>query len=94
MKLLKVEKSNRSGKKWVAIFDNNGRLKKTHFGSSGMNDFTLTGDTKARDRYWTRHHKDLATNDPTRAGFLSLFLLWNKPTLEEAIKDYRIRFDL
>ena len=25
-----------------------------------------------------RHKKDLDTNDPTRAGFLSYYILWNK----------------
>ena len=30
-------------------------------------------------------------NDYTRAGYLSLFLLWNKPTLKESIKDFNRR---
>ena len=94
MKLLRVEKSNRAGKKWKAIFDNDGRSKTTHFGAANMNDFTLTGDLKARDRYWSRHQKDLRTGDPTRAGFLSLYLLWNKATLEASIKDYKKRFGM
>ena len=94
MKLIRVVQSDRTGKKWKAIFDNNGRSKTTHFGSAGMNDYTLTGDDKARDRYWTRHQKDLKTNDPTRAGYLSLYLLWNKPTLEASIKDYKKRFGM
>jgi hypothetical protein len=94
MKLVSVTKSNRDGKKWKAVFDNDGRSKTTHFGASNMNDFTLTGDVKARERYWIRHKKDLRTNDPTRAGYLSLFLLWNKPTLEASIKDYKKRFDM
>jgi hypothetical protein len=94
MKLLRVEKSNKSGKKYMAIFDNNGRTKTTHFGLVGANDFTLTGDVKARDRYWQRHQKDLKTNDPTRAGYLSLFLLWNLTTLEASIRDYKRRFGL
>jgi hypothetical protein len=95
MKLIDVEPSKRAGKKWVATFeDDEGRTKQTHFGSKGMNDFTLTGDKDARDRYWIRHKKDLRTGDPTRAGFLSLFLLWNKPTLEASVKDYIKRFKL
>lgn len=95
MILISVEKSNRKGKKWVAVFeDENGRYKHTHFGSEGMNDFLLTGDVEARNRYWIRHQKDLRTRDPTRAGFLSLYLLWNKPTMEASIKDYKKRFGL
>ena len=95
MKLLYVEKSERPAKKWKATFEkDNGKLKATHFGSAGMDDFTLTGDKDARARYWRRHHKDLNTNDPTRAGYLSLFLLWNKSTLEASIKDFKETFDL
>ena len=95
MKLVSVLKSQRKGKKWVATFlDENDKYKHTHFGREGMNDFTLTGDIDARNRYWTRHHKDLLTNDPTRAGYLSLYLLWNKPTLEASIKYYIKKFNL
>lgn len=95
MKLDKVIPSDRKGKKWKAVFkDENGKYFNTHFGSAGMNDFTLTGDVEARARYWKRHGKDLKTGDPTRAGFLSFFLLWNKPTLEASIKDYKRRFDM
>lgn len=95
MKLVSISTSKRKGKKWVAVFkDSDGNQKKTHFGSEGMNDFTLTGDTEARERYWIRHQKDLRTNDPTRAGYLSLFLLWNKPTLEASVKDYKKRFGM
>jgi DNA adenine methylase len=35
--------------------------------------------------------KDLRTNDYRRAGYLSLFLLWNKPTLRESVKDFNNR---
>lgn len=95
MILVRVEKSKRKGKKWVAVFeDENGRNKQTHFGSEGMNDFLLTGDVDARNRYWIRHQKDLRTRDPTRAGYLSLYLLWNKPTMDASIKDYKKRFGL
>jgi len=71
MKLIKVVKSTKTGKKYMAVFDNNGRTKTTHFGSSGMDDYTLKGDKEQRERYRTRHKKDLNTGDPTKAGFLS-----------------------
>lgn len=48
-------------------------------------------DTKIKDAYVARHKKDLKTKDPKRAGFLSMFLLWNKPTLASSIKDYNRR---
>ena len=95
MKLLKVIKSDRPGKKWMAIFDNDGRKKTTHFGSSGMDDFLHTKDKEQRSRYRERHKKDLETGDPTRAGFLSYYLLWGESTsLQANLAAYRKRFHL
>ena len=102
MKLEKVVVSNAKGKKYTAIFcmcegkikcsDNN--KKKVHFGSAGMDDYTITKDDEQKERYRKRHQKDLRTNDPMRAGYLSYYLLWNKPSLQESIKDYKKKFNL
>lgn len=67
MKLLSVTHSTRPGKKLMAVFEgDNGRKKTTHFGAAGMDDYTKTHDKVQRDRYRTRHAKDLTTHDPTR----------------------------
>jgi hypothetical protein len=91
-----VKPSSKSGKKYMAIFEKkNGRTKTTHFGASGMDDYTLTGDKNARERYRSRHRKDLQTNDPTRAGYLSYYLLWgNSSSLRKNISTYKKRFNL
>jgi hypothetical protein len=95
MKLLKVVKSDRPEKKWMAIFDNDGRTKTTHFGLAGADDFLHTKDKEQRTRYRQRHKKDLETKDPTRAGFLSYYLLWGESTsLQENLASYRKRFHL
>ena len=49
---------------------------------------------KRRNNYIFRHHKDLKTGDPTRAGYLSMFVLWNKPSLAISIRDYRRRLGI
>lgn len=95
MKLIEIVKSERPDKKYKAVFESDsGRQKVTHFGAEGMDDFTLTKNTAQRERYRLRHEKDLETEDPTRAGYLSWYLLWNKPSLTESIKDYKRKFDL
>lgn len=100
MKLLKVVKSEKQGKKWKAIFKlDNGKEKTTHFGFKNpndlKNDYTLHKDKERRRRYRIRHEKDLKTNDPTRAGYLSYFLLWgNSTSLKQNIKDYKKKFKL
>ena len=97
MKLIKVVPAPKgSGKKYVAFFkDKEGKEKRTRFGAEGMDDYTLTGDKEARERYRKRHKKDLKTGDPTRAGFLSYYILWGDSTsLRKNISNYRKRFNL
>ena len=91
-----VKRSDKPNKKYMAIFTKeNGRTKTTHFGSKGMDDYTLTKDKEQRKRYRQRHKKDLKTNDPTRAGFLSYYLLWGDSTsLKSNIQSYKRRFNL
>jgi len=95
MKLIKVEKVSDGKHKYQAIFDNDGRQKTTKFGASGMDDYTITKDTEQRDRYRKRHSKDLKTGDPTRAGFLSYYLLWGDSTsFQTNVASYKKRFGL
>lgn len=95
MKLLKIGKSDKPDKKLMATFETNGRTKTTHFGSKGMDDYTLTKDKEQRDRYRQRHKKDLETKDPTRAGYLSWYILWGDSTSrQENIKTFKNKFNL
>jgi hypothetical protein len=85
VKLLSITESDRPDKKLKAVFlQDNGRTKTTHFGAKGMDDYTITRDKEQRARYIKRHSKDLRTNDPTRAGFLSMHILWGATTSIEA----------
>ena len=96
MKLLEIKDSTKADKKLTAVFETDaGRKKTVHFGASGMDDYTLTKDKEQRDRYRTRHKKDLETNDPTRAGFLSYYILWGNSTSRASnIASYKKRFNL
>jgi len=96
MKLLRVEKLIGDIHKYKAVFKTDeGRERSTKFGATGMDDFTLTKDIQQRDRYRMRHAKDLQTNDPTRAGYLSYYLLWGDSTsLQKNIAAYRAKFNL
>jgi hypothetical protein len=94
IKLVSIKKSNKSGKKLMATFETNGRKKVIHFGAAGMSDFTKHHDRERRNRYITRHSKDLRTGNPARAGYLSMFVLWNKPSLQASIRDYKRRLGI
>jgi hypothetical protein len=95
MKLISIGESTKSDKKLMAIFENNGRRKTVHFGAKGMDDYTLTKSKEQRERYRTRHAKDLTTGDPSRAGFLSYYILWGDSTSRaKNISDYKKKFNL
>ena len=79
MKLLRIIRSSHPDKKYAAVFDEDGHTFMTHFGARGMDDYTLTHDKEQRARYRARHAKDL-TGDPTRAGYLSYYILWGAST--------------
>jgi hypothetical protein len=91
-KFLRLERSPNPKKKWRAFFSNG---KHTDFGANGMEDYTQHHDKKRRERYVQRHAKDLETGDPTKAGYLSMFLLWGPYTsLEKNIKFYKKKFNM
>ena len=93
--MLSITESVKPDKKLTAVFDNDGRKKTTHFGAKGMDDYTITKDKEQRDRYRTRHAKDLKSNDPTKAGYLSYYILWGDSTSRaKNISEYKKRFNL
>ena len=95
MKLLKVTASKNPKKRYSAHFKkDDGFLKVVSFGSPDHDNFTIHKDEKRKRAYLARHKKDLRTNEPTRAGYLSYYLLWNKKSLKESIKDYKQKFNL
>jgi hypothetical protein len=86
-------KSNRKNKKWMII---NPNIKKIHFGDSRFEDFTIHKDVKRRKAYLNRHasRENWGASGINTAGFWSRWLLWNKPTLKESIKDLKKRFNV
>ena len=92
MKLLYIQKLHDDSKKYVAIFSNGKEVK---FGASGYSDYTMHHDKVRRNNYLLRHAKDLSTEDPTRPGFLSRYILWGPSTsLEANVKNYKKMFNL
>jgi hypothetical protein len=83
----------------MATFEEKGREKTIHFGAKGMMDYTkyYKQDKEVakvkRDAYLARHRNE-NWNDPTTAGSLSRWILWNMPTVEESVKDFKKKFNL
>ena len=57
-----------------------------------MSDYTKHKDPERMKRYNNRHRRNENWNDPTTAGALSKWILWNKPSLKASIADYKSRF--
>ena len=97
-----ISRSSNSEKKLMAVFeDGEGKkMKTTHFGQSGASDYTKHGEKERMERYLERHGGGTTTStkedwkDPTTAGALSRWILWNKPSLSASFADYKRRFGL
>ena len=78
---MKIQKSTRAGKKYMATFANG---KTVHFGSAGSSTYLDHGDKKKREAYLARHKANEDWSNPYSAGALSRFLLWGDSTSLEA----------
>ena len=91
---VKIKKSTKSEKKYMAVFTNckTERTKTIHFGAYGMSDYTKHKDAERKKRYIARHENNENWNNPYSAGALSRWILWNKPTLKASIENYKKKF--
>lgn len=97
IKLLKIGRSTNPEKKMMAVFEVDGRERTTHFGQAGAKDYTLhdKATREARKKaYDSRHRPTEDWSDPTSAGALSKYILWNKTSRSASIADYKRRFNL
>ena len=101
MRLVSIKPSSNNDKKLMATFErDNGRTITTHFGAKGLKDFTIYSKVdkqlakEKKASYLARHRVNENWNDSTSAGALSRWVLWNLPTQEASISDFKKRFNL
>ena len=95
MKLESFSPSDLKGKKYKAVFRlDSGRTKTIHFGAVGYQSYPDHRDEKRKDSYIARHSARENFNDPTTAGALSRWILWNKTTILGSLADFKRRFDV
>jgi CDGSH-type Zn-finger protein len=90
-KLVSIKKSPIKGKKLRATFSDGTH---TDFGFAGMSDYTKHKDPQRMQRYLNRHRSRENWNNYKSRGSLSRYILWNKPSLQASISDYKRRFNL
>ena len=92
---MQLQRSTRRDKKYMMIFDD-GTV--THFGGRGCGDFIQYSRrspalaSAKRAAYIARHGATESWRDPMTAATLSRYILWEKPTLREALAAYKRRF--
>lgn len=101
MKLLEIVPAHDGVHKYKAVFlKDSGRKQTTAFGAEGYKDYIQYSkedrDLAAEHKkmYLTRHRKTEHWDQPLTAGALSRWVLWNEPTLQSSIADFRKRFHL
>ena len=87
-----LKKSARSDKKFTAVVGDT----QVHFGTVGYSDYTKHKDDERKERYIKRHHarENWTKSGVKSAGFWSRWVLWNKPNLEQSIKDTEQKFGI
>lgn len=96
MKLVDIKQARDGIHKFVAHFVmDTGRDKHVKFGLAGASDYTKHKDVERKNRYIQRH-RGMGENwkDPTTPGALSRWILWEYPDFDEAVRQFRRRFDL
>jgi len=97
---VKISKSNLANKKLKAVFTyQDESTTTTNFGGikpdgTPYSDYTIHKDPKRKERYIARHKKNENWDDPTTAGALSRYILWEKTSLDSAISQFKRRFNL
>ena len=86
-----LQKSSNPKKKFDALVND----KKVSFGSSSYQDYAQHKDEQRKKNYIARHGSGNENwNDLTTAGTWSRWLLWEKKTIPEAIRNIEDKFNV
>jgi hypothetical protein len=86
-----IKHSSKKDKKYDAVIDG---TKTVSFGAAGASDYTIHKDAARKQRYIDRHknREDWSKEGIRTAGFYARNVLWNKPTIQESIKDLNNKY--
>ncbi len=89
--IIYLTNSNLKSKKYDAVFPTGTKIS---FGAKGYSDFTINKDDQRKMNYIKRHKINENWNDIEKAGTWSRFILWNKPSLNQSIRDMERIFNV
>ena len=89
--IVEISKSNNKNKKFKAVINGG---KTIHFGHSQYQDYTTHHDSKRKELYINRHkeRENWTKSGVDSPGYLSRFVLWNKPSIEASIADLNKKY--
>lgn len=99
IKLISIVPSYSTKYKYIATLRHYDNEISIRFGAKGYGDYIQYYKEdpelaeKKKSAYIARHSVREDWEDPFKAGTLSRYILWNKPTLRESIADFRKRFE-
>ena len=80
-----IQKSHNPKKKYDAIINGS---KTISFGAVGYEDYTTHRDETRKQNYIKRHsNEDWSISNLESAAWMSRYILWEKPSLQEAVKN-------
>jgi hypothetical protein len=96
---VEIMKSKYPNKKFTIILyhaDDGKKRKTLQIGQAGAEDFTLGASETKKNSYIKRHQarENHGISGITTRGFWSRWLLWDKPTITEAINNIEKKFDV
>jgi hypothetical protein len=86
--------STTSRKRFTAVYADG---RKVSFGQPGATTYADGASEEKRASYLARHNPAVTREDwdnPYTAGALSRWILWEKPSIGEGLRAYRLRFGL
>jgi spore maturation protein CgeB len=100
IKLISISPSTNTKHKYVATFQRDGTEVIVRFGAKGFQDYIsyyklnpAVAEQKKK-AYIARHSCNEDWSDPLKAGTLSRYVLWNKPTLAASINSLKKQFGI
>ena len=85
-----IKRSHNPKKKYDAVING---TKTISFGANGYSDYTINKDDKRKENYIKRHsNENWSKSNITSPAWMSRYLLWEKKTLPEAVRNANSRY--
>ena len=89
-----LERATDGKHKWIGVFTDGEKERRIPFGAKGYEDYTQHHNPLRKENYLTRHRTREDWKDPMTAGALSRWILWEYPSLERSVREFKRKFSL